>query len=172
MNRGLSDFGVWWHTFGQPYIAPDDRPLAYFDAPQDTGIGVYRHIIANDGVTRGINGVTLTVGAKTMSPKRNPLVEVHTAAYDGSLAYNNTCAMVNTEALAYLGTRVNINTSQGVSHLGYHTSNKDITVTKQVSHAMKKHGCDGWVTKNHLGVALGRGVTIIHGLDIGHNKPS
>ena len=114
----LEDAGVWGDAVREPDVTTDDRVMTNGDATQDRGIGIDGDIVFDDRVARHIEHIALFVVLKALSAQGDTLIEGHMIAYDGCLANHHTRTVVDGEILTNLGSRMDIDTSLGMSQFG------------------------------------------------------
>ena len=102
---------TWCHAVGYPDITAYHGVVADGDAAQDTGVGIDGDIILDDGMTRDVEHISVSVFLEALGTQRHTLIQRHMIAYYTCFAYNYTRAVINGEVLTYLRPGMNVDTS-------------------------------------------------------------
>ena len=111
--------GVGRQVLGDPLVSAYHAPLAYGDAAQDGGVGVYHHVVADDGMARyALHERAVVVLREVSRPQGYALVQGDVVADDARGPYHHARAVVDGEALADAGLGVDVDSRLGVGKLG------------------------------------------------------
>ena len=89
------------HVASHPHVGANHAMIAHGDAPQDGGIGIDHHIVADDGVAGdALDRVALVVEREASSSERHALIEFHVVADDAGGANHHARAMVDGEVVS------------------------------------------------------------------------
>ena len=155
--------GIRGNIFGNPYIATNNRIVAYRDAAKDGAIAVDDNIILEDGVTvNALNGVPLSIEREALGTKGYALIEFYMIAEDAGGTNDNTRAMVNGKMTSNGSGRVYINARLAMGHFGDNARDEGYAKKVQfVSYAIVADSTYGWITTDHLAIARGCRITFI-----------
>ena len=93
---------IGFDIFGHPHICPYYTAVAYGDASQYCGIGVYYYIVADDRMAwYSLYRIAIAVKREALGSKRYTLVYLHIVADDTCCAYHYARTMVDCEVFAY-----------------------------------------------------------------------
>ena len=124
-------------------------PNAY--SPKYRRIGIYHHAVLQYRVPRLVDDVALGIELEASRTESHPLIEPYMIAYDTSLAYHHSRAVVYAEVVANISPGVNVDTRYGVRHLSDEARQYGHVKEKElVSQAVVGDGCDGRVAEDDL----------------------
>ncbi len=106
----LLDARVGRYIVGHPDVASDDRMVSNGDASQDRSIGIDSDMILYDGMAGNVQHIAVLVVSEALRTQCHTLIERDVIADDCCLADDYACTVVNSEILAYLSTRMDVDT--------------------------------------------------------------
>ena len=104
-------------TVGYPDITANHRMMAYRDATQHRAVRINRHIVFQDGMAGHALRLAFVVNLEILRTQRNALIQCDMIADDAGFANHHASAVVYREILAYLSTRMNVDTRSRMSLL-------------------------------------------------------
>src|SRR5690606_14780933 len=162
-QAGLRDVAARGHAARQPHVAADGRALTDGDAPQDGGPGVNHHVVLDDRVARqAFFQLAVFARRETLGAQGHHLVEPYAVADDGGFADDHARAMVDEEALADGGARVDVDARVRVRDLGHDARKHGHAQPVQYAgQAVMDHRAYAGIAQQHFVYAVRRRVALI-----------
>ena len=138
-------------------------------APQDRGVGIDDHAVADRRVALGVADdlAGLLVAGEAEGTESYALVELDAFADSCCLADDDAGAMIDEKPPADRGAGMDIDAGLAVGVLGHHAGDqRDVETIKLVGHAINGHGRKARVAKDDLVGALGGRVALERGLHV------
>ena len=137
----LKKLGVGRQILGKPYVTSYDGVMTDGYAAKHRCVGVDYHVVLNDRMARYVYGIAVLVKLETLGTKRNSLIELNMIAYYCGFSDNHTCAVVYAEILADAGSRMDVDTGQGMCKFRDNAGQDGYSKFKQtVCHTVVVHG--------------------------------
>ncbi len=164
----LEDAGIGWHGVREPDVTADGGVVADGDAAENGGVGIDGHVVLENRVTGDVEHVALLVVLETLGTKGDALIERDVVADDGSLANDDARAVVDGEILAYLCTRMDVDTSLGMGQLGDNAwDDGHAQFMQTMGDAVVGHRVHDGIAEDDLAVVPGGRIGVEHGLHVG-----
>ena len=138
------------------------------DTAEDGGVGIYRDIILDDGVTRHVENIAVLIVLETFCTKGNALIECDVIANDTRLSNDDASAMVDGEIFANLCTRMDVDARLGMGLLSDDTwNNGHFQFMQLVGNAVVCHRVDDGIAEDDLTIVGCGRVVVEHRLNVG-----
>lgn len=159
--RSLSNEAARRHRTCEPNISANYRARADGYSAEDSCARVNDYIVLNDRVARQPLCETAIIGRReAFCSQGDVLVNPDTLADYCGLANDNTGTVVDKEAGANGGARMDVYASLTVSQFGNHTRYERHTEREQtIGDTVTDSGADAWVAEQHLVNVASSGVT-------------
>src|SRR5690554_1146325 len=144
---------------GEPDVAADDAPLPDDGlAAMHRGPSVNRHAIFKRRMTLPL----IFASRDGERAERDALVELHIIAEDGRLADDDARAVIDEEALADHGARVDIDPRLSVRGLAHDARDERHAEAQELMRdTIGRDGLNAWIAEHHLFDAARRRITCI-----------
>ena len=138
------------------------------DTSEDRGVGIDRHVILDNRMTRYVQHVAVLIIFEALGTKGHTLIECHVVADDTRLTNDHTRAVVDGEILSDGGTRMDVDTSLRVRQLCDDTGDdRYLQLMQFMGDAVVRHRIHHGIAEDHLSVVRGGRVVVEHRLHIG-----
>ena len=131
-------------------------------------VGINGYMVANDRVPRdSSDGIPAFIRRKFFSGKADTLEDADIISNDAGLAYHGSCPVVYCEVMPYLGSRVDIYSCLGMSHLGNDSWNiRYIQTIQLMGYPVIHNGSETRIAEDNLAPIPCRRVGIVVGFGI------
>src|SRR5262249_21675532 len=157
------------HGMCEPHISAYDRTFTHYGlSAQDGRTGIYDYVVFYRGMAlRAAYKLARFVLREGERSERHALIEFNVIADHGGFAYNDSRAVIDEEAAAYCGIRVNVDARQAVGMLGHYARNeRHCRFGEKMSGTVDHNRIDAGIREDYFAVTSGGGVSVISRLHV------